>query len=168
MEAVQAAITAFKAAELYCAELLGPFTKALNYAKKIVGGLRSVIAKLENQKDKKNKVCKKSCKGPKVKAWKPKIWWKPGGCWKLIPKRIAACITVVALWITIKATQLLLKVAMVALKVAQLAMKAILAAIKVIMDAVQAALDAVMATLKLLQSALLLVRRCKLRRRNPC
>ena len=60
---------------------------AYNTAKLVVEALEEDIIELEKKKGKKMKICKKSCTF-KIRAWTPKIWWKPGGCWKLIIKRI--------------------------------------------------------------------------------
>jgi len=156
MEILQLALDAFDEAQKQCDKLGAAATKALNFAQKIVDGFAKEIDGLQKNMDKKNKVCSKECKF-KIRAWTPKIWWKPGGCYKLIFKRIKACISMVFIAIAIGFARILIAIANAALEIAKKAVEAILKIIELIMKAAKLVLTLAMQALKVAQLALFIL-----------
>jgi hypothetical protein len=153
IEILDFAIEAFEAAQRQCEALGAAPIKILNLAQKIVDGFAGELRGLQKLLDEQNEVCSKECTF-KIKVWKPKIYWKPGGCYKLIFKRIKACISMVFIAIAIGITHILLAYANTWLMICRKAMEVILKIIEAIMKAAKLVLTLAMNALKVIQLAL--------------
>lgn len=153
IEILQFALDAFDEAEKLTKAMGAAAIRILNAAQKVVDGIAEEIKGLEKSMEKQNKICSKECT-MKIKAWKPKIYWKPGGCYKLIFKRIKACLEMVFIGIAIVIANVLIAVANIWLQVCRRAMEVLLKIIEAIMKAAKLLVTLAMQALKVIQLAL--------------